>query len=241
MPEPISSSSTPVASSIGSDPTLDEAGQVCQSGAPNRSQPEPALSTPPAVDKLISAVPPPASELPPASLTATPSLAQNNAQRTTEQNRIAPYAGAGITGDFRDSAYAGVAALKGHDVKTGLDVEVFSASAQVGGQNEVQVGLARLGLSGKHGSITTEFFTARANGGAHNDDGSTGGNSGALATVAGIEGTLLTDSSSFTLGFVAGGGAALSIGARDVDGDDIPEKCFKASIGIVTLGICTKD
>jgi hypothetical protein len=239
MPEPISSSS-PQSSSIGSDPTLDDAGQICRNDAPNSSQPEPTASTAPAVGKLVSSVPPPASVLPPAA-SAPPSQAQNNAQRTSEHSGIAPYAAAGITGGAGDAVYAGVAALKGRDPKTGIEVEVFSASGQVGGQNEAQAGMARLGISGKRGGITAEFFSARANGGVHNDDGSTGVNCGALATIAGIEGTLISGASSFTLGFAAGVGDAISAGARDVDGDGTPEWCVKASLGVVTLGICTED
>ena len=240
MPEPISSSSSPQVSSSGGDPTLDEAGQVCRD-APQSSQPEPAVSTPPAVDKLISAVSPPTSTLPPASHTAPPPMAQNNAQRTSELNGVAPYAAAGITGDFQDSAYAGVAALKGHDPKTGLDLEVFSASLQVGLQNEAQAALAHVGLSGKHGSLAADFFTARATEGIHNDDGSTLVNVGALATILGTEGTLRAGAGSFTFGLAAGGGGALSVGVRDIDDNGTPELCVKASIGPVTIGFCSED
>jgi hypothetical protein len=244
MPEPISSSSNSPSPGLGADPTVDEAGQVCRSDAPNSSEPSPLVSTPPAVSKLVSAVPPPASSLPPAA-SAPLAEAHNNAQRTTERAGSAPYAAAGWTGSAHDSLFAGVAALKGRDPKTGIEVEVFSASAQVAvkadGENEAQVGMARMGISGKHGSATTEFFTARLNSGAHNDDGSKGINVGALATIAGMEGTLNIGAGSLTLGLAAGTGEAFSAGARDIDGDGVSEWCAKASIGELTLGFCTDD
>jgi len=245
MPDPITSSNSSAPPNMGGDPTLDDAGQVCRSDAPNSSEPERG-STPPAVTKLLSTLPPPASVLPPSAPSApsapsTPAPeAQNNAQRTTEHGGIASYAAAGVTGGARDALYAGAAALKGRDTKTGIEVEVFSASAQVGGENEAQAGLARLGISGGRSSVTTEFLTARAHGGAHNDDGSTGINAGALATGAGIEGTLSSAAESVTAGLSVSVGLAGSIGLRDADHDNLPELCVKGSVGFVTLGVCVE-
>lgn len=242
MTEPISSSNGSRSSGLGpdSDPTLDETGLVCRSNAANSSQP-PILSEPaPAVAKLISATSPPASMLPPSS-TSAPSAAENSAQRTSERNGIGLYADAGITGGSRDAVYASVAALKGCDPKTGIEVEVFSASAQVGGEIEAQVGMARVGLSGKNGSVVGEVFTVRANGGAHNDDGSIGINSGFVATLIGVEGTLAHGADSLTFGASVGGGAAVSVGLRDIDSNDVFEKCLKVTAGPVSLGICMED
>ena len=98
--------------------------------------------------------------------------------------------------------------------------------------------MARVGVSGKNGNATVELFTARAAGGAHNDDGSVGINSGMIATIAGVEGTFVHGVQSFTLGVAAGAGAAASMGLRDSDGNLLPEMCFKASIGLVTVGAC---
>jgi hypothetical protein len=241
MPEPISSSSSsssqPLSGGAELDPTLDQAGQICRSDAPNRSQPAQVASepppTPPAVAKLLSAAPPPVSHLP-------PPTAQNNAQRTSERPAICVerFAEYGLTGGSRDAVYAGVAALKGRDPTTGLEVEVFSASGQIGGENELQAGMARVGVSGKNGNATAEVFTARAAGGAHNEDGSVGINSSAIATIVGLEGTLVHGVQSFTLGVSAGAGYGGSIGLRDSDDNLLPELCFKASIGPVTVGAC---
>ncbi len=246
MPEPISTSNSPQSSGLrpNSDPTLDETGLVCRSDAPNSSQqPRPTVTSepPPAVAKLISAASPPASVLPPSSASTATSEAQNNAQRTSERRGIGCYAAAGVTGGSRDAVYAGVAALKGRDPTTGIEVEVFGTSAQAGGELEAQVGMARLGLSGKNGSVGGEAFTVRANGGAHNDDGSIGINSGFVATLIGAEGTLARGADSLTFGASLGGGAAVSLGLRDIDDNGVFEKCVKVTAGPVTLGICLED
>jgi hypothetical protein len=233
MPEPISSSSTHPASDA---PTLDEPGQVCRAPDPPAAAPT-SSAPPPSVAKLVSSVPPPPSALPPSASTA-----QNNAQRTSERSGIGPYAEAGVTGDAADSVYAGAAALKGRDPETGLEVEVFSASVQVGGENEVQAGMARVGISGKNGSATLELLTARAAGGAHNDDGSLGANTGAGFAIASAEGTLnLTESASITVGAGLTGGAGVSVGVRDIDKDGVAEKCVKVSAPMLTFGICVED
>ncbi len=243
MPEPISSSNSSQSSGLSrySDPTLDETGLVCRTDAPNSSQPPLLSEPPPAVTKLIGAASPPALVLPPSSKGTPPSEAQNNAQRTSGQRDITSYANAGVTGGARDAAYAGAAALKGHDPKTGIEVEVFSGSAQAGGENEAQAGMVRLGLSGKNGSVTGEAFTLRANGGAHNDDGSIGINSGFVASLIGAEGTLAHGADSLTFGASLGGGVSVSVGLRDIDNNDKPELCVKVTSGPVTLGFCAED
>lgn len=234
MPEPISSSN-PISSS-SYDPTLDEGGQVCRSDAPNSSQsaPPPTSSSPPspAVSKLVGAVPPPPATLP----APSPSTANNNAERTSERSGIGPYASAGWVGDH-SGTYAGVALLKGRDPKSGLDVEVLSASVQSGSQIEVQAGLVRLGKSTPQGSVGVEVMTARANYGSHNDDGSVGLNIGAQATAIGAEGTY-GSATSATVGVSAGVGAAGSFGVRDLDEDGNDEICAKVSYGPLTLGAC---
>jgi hypothetical protein len=239
MTEPISSLSSS-RSSLSNDPTLDDTGQLCR-GDVNSSQPPVTLVSepppkPPGVAKLIGAAPPPASSLPPSS--APPSQAENNAQRTSERNGITPYTDAGITGGSRDALFAGVAALKGRDTASGLEVEVFSASAQIGGEHELQAAMARVGTSGKYGSASGEVFTARANAGAHNDDGSLGFNAGVGATIAGVEGTLTNGADSLTAGVSAGPSASISVGIRDLDDNGINEWCVKVSAGPFTLGMC---
>jgi len=243
MPEPISSSngSPPPHSGFAADPTLDEAGQICR-GEVNGSSPPPLPpSEPPprplGVAKLLSVAPPPPSLLPPAS--TLPPAAQNNAQRTSEMGEIVTgYFDAGVTGGAQDGLYVAAAAIKGRDAKSGLELEVLSASAQIGGENEAQAALARVGISGKNGSLASEVFTVRAAGGAHNDDGSVGINSGIIATVVGAEGTWLHGSDSLTLGASFGVGLAGSAGLRDLDDNGVPEICVKASVGFFTAGIC---
>ncbi len=218
MPEPISSqNSGPIVSSY--DPSLDEVGGSCRvGGAPATVAPsvESTAQLDAGVEVLV------------------------NQHRTTAQSSIAPWADAGLTSSG-DAAYAGVAALKGRDASNGIEVEVFTASAQVGGENEAQVGLARVGLSGERGSVTAEFLTARAHGGAHNDDGSVGFNAGAGATGAGIEGTLLLGESSVTAGLSVSVGADVQLGVRDLDADGSIEVCAKVSVGPVTVGFCAEN
>jgi hypothetical protein len=172
-----------------------------------------------------------------------PAPADNNACRTMQRDSSAPYVESEKTlnGDW----FAGAASLKTRDPRTGVDAEVFTASAQVGKQNEVQAGLARVGYSGDRGdglsfSVAVEAVTARANLGIRNDDGSEGGNLGAVATGVGVESTLGYSGWSVTAGASISMGATVSSGDRDVDGDGVPERCFKASIGPATLGFCSE-
>ena len=247
MPEPISSSNASSSFSVRYDPTLDEEGQVCRSDAPNSSQaasqvaaatqPEPALS--PAVSKLLGAVPTRRVVLPPSSkLPSPPSIAHNNAERTSERRGIAPYLKAGQVGDTY-AAYAGAALLKGRDPKSGLYVEVLSISGQVGTQTELQAGLVRFGRSTSVGSVGVEAMTARVNCGIHNDDGSVGFNVGAQVAALGAETTYSTVDS-LTVGVSAGAGAGGSLGVRDLDSDGEHEVCAKVSYGPLTVGACVE-
>lgn len=253
MPAPVSSSSPPLSSSVEPDPTLDEDGKICRdlgASTPSSSAaPSPAsipntsaldAPKPPAVAKLMSAVPQPTSARPPPASGRPLDGAANNAQRTTTRAGINGYADYGVTGTG-DGVFAGTAALKGRDSKTGLEVEVFGASAQAGLQNEEQVTMARVGLSGQNGAISAEAFTARRGAGVRNDDGSVGLNAGAVATAVGIEGTLGGGPDSVTLGAGVGIGMAASVGARDIDNDGILEYCAKLSVGFITLGVCAEN
>lgn len=242
MSDPISSSALQSAGPTY-DPYADEVGQMSRADAPNSSQAQPQgagsqaspATSSPATAKLVSSVPPPLSALPP---TASTPPANNNAQRTTALDGVKPYASAGTTSSG-SSVYAGVALLKGRD-RSGAEVEVLSASGQVGAQSELQVGLQR--VSGTRGSLTgsVDAFTARAQIGTQNDDGSTGFNIGATATAIGLEGTA-GGATSATYGVGAGVGLAGSVGVRDVDGDGKTEACLRASFGPVTVGVCVED
>lgn len=188
--------------------------------------------------RLVSSVPPPPSALPPSSPTPPGPAANNNAQRTDERRGVAPYLSAGRTA-AGDSVFAGAALVKGRD-PSGAAVEVLSASAQLGAQTELQVGLQR--VAGAHGVLTgsVETFTLRANVGIHNDDGSVGLNIGAGVTAVGFEGTA-GDANSVTYGVGAGVGAGASVGARDVDSDGKAELCARLSFGPVTVGACVEN
>jgi hypothetical protein len=167
----------------------------------------------------------------------------NNAARTRERQSSGAYADAGFT-RTGDGVFAGVAALKTRVAESGAEVEAFSASAQLGAQNELQAGMARIGGSvegkGLSASVTVDVLTTRANGGIYNDDDSVGANLGATTTFAGIELTAGSRGWQATVGVAASLGVAVSSGDRNTDGDATIERCFKGSIGPLTLGFCSE-
>jgi hypothetical protein len=176
----------------------------------------------------------------PAEPSTGPKPTNNNAQRTSARREDGAYADAGVTSSG-DSVYAGAAALKTRD-ETGIEVEVFSGSAQAGAQSELQLGMARVGYSNANVSASGEVLTTRLQLGVHNDDGSTGFNAGALSTGAAAEVTYTTDAgSSFTAGAAVSLGASVSYGIRDANNDDGFVKCLKLSFGLLTGGFCVKD
>jgi hypothetical protein len=167
----------------------------------------------------------------------------NNARRTRARDSLEPYADAGYT-ESGDGVFAGIAALKTHGEETGVEAEVFSASVQLGAQNEIQAGLGRIGGT-FHGegfdvSLAGEALTSRLNVGIHNEDDSTGANLGVMATGAGFEITGSLGGWQVTAGLSASMGVAVSSGDRNIDGDSTPERCFKGSIGALTLGFCSE-
>jgi hypothetical protein len=173
-----------------------------------------------------------------------PTLAtDNNAARTRERQSSGAYADAGFT-RTGDGVFAGLAALKTRVADSGAEVEAFSASAQLGAQNELQAGMARIGGSvegkGLHASVSVEVLTTRVNAGIYNDDDSVGANLGSTATAAGIELTAGGGGWQATVGVAASLGVAVSSGERNVDGDATTERCFKGSIGPLTLGFCSE-
>ncbi len=173
---------------------------------------------------------------------ATPAT-DNNAARTRERNSSGFYADAGYTRSG-DGVFAGVAALKTADPEGGEELELFSASGQLGAQNELQAGVARAGDSveykGVRGSVAVDVLTTRVNGGIYNDDDSVGANLGAMNTAVGIEVTAGGGGWQATVGVSASMGVAVSSGERNIDGDATIERCFKGSIGALTLGFCSE-
>ena len=124
------------------------------------------------------------------------------------------------------------------------EIETFSVSARAGAENGAQVGVLRVAENtsalGLNLSGSFEAGTARINLGERNDDGSKGANVGAMATLGGAELTVEHSGWSGTFGLSASAGIAISSGERDIDGDGAPERCFKASIGPFTAGVCTE-
>jgi len=157
----------------------------------------------------------------------------SNAQRTQERSADdGHYADAGRTPDG-GGVFAGVAVVKGKVSHGGGDLEVLSASAQAGGQNEYQVGVLRANnlevAKGK--TLSIEVGTADAHGGIHNPDGSTGLNIGVDATVVGVGVTTTDGANSATIGGGLGVGWGGHIGLRDADHNGKPEICGGLSIG----------
>ncbi len=173
---------------------------------------------------------------------ATPTT-DNNAARTRERNSSGFYADAGYT-HTGDGVFAGLAALKTRDPESGAEVEVFSGSVQLGAQNELQAAVARVGGSVEgeslSASVAVDVLSTRVNGGIYNDDDSVGANLGAMSTAVGVEVTASGGGWQATVGVSASMGVALSSGERNIDGDATIERCFKGSIGALTLGFCSE-
>jgi hypothetical protein len=136
-----------------------------------------------------------------------------------------------------------VAAAKGQ-VTDGIDVEVFSASAKLSGdQLTVQGAMSRVEVGG-NGVLTgsLETFSFKGNVSKSNPDGSVGGNAGIGANVIGVEGTArFLGASSVTGGLSVGVGAELGVGVRDFDKDSNPELCARVSVLFFTLGACVEN
>ncbi|MCP3169630.1 hypothetical protein [Myxococcus qinghaiensis] len=103
--------------------------------------------------------------------------------------------------------------------------------------------MARTGFATADGvnALRGEIFTARANLGIRNSDGSVGINAGATATIVGGEVNLGHGGNSLTLGAAFGLGAEGSAGIRDVDHDGRIEQCARGSIGAFTVGGCIEQ
>lgn len=163
--------------------------------------------------------------------------ANTSAQRTSERE-ISPYADYGVTASG-DSVFAGAAAIKGRDAKTGVEAEAFSVSGQLGMQSEAQAAMARVGWSSDDGrqNASMDIFTARANAGVYNTDGSVGLNLGASATAVGVEGTANYSGWSLTGGLAVSAGAEGHVGIRDSDKDGSKELSIRVSVMFFTVGV----
>lgn len=187
----------------------------------------------------------PESPAPPATSTTTVAAADATRSRT----EVVPFyceARSLPNGDLT----AGVAALKGHDARSGIDIEVFSVSGETGpAVNGAQVAMARMGISGEPGwhpelvdkaAASFEVFTAHAAIGTENPDGSRGfGVSAGAAIVGGeVSGSVLHGAVSGSIGASAGVTLEASIGVRDADKDGRPELCGRLGVVVVTGDLC---
>jgi hypothetical protein len=112
-----------------------------------------------------------------------------------------------------------------------------------GAQVDVQTGLPQLvdrgTLSNLHVTARGDLLNASAHLGVLNEDGSHGANAGAGANLVNGELTLDYRGWSFSMGLgVSLGGSIASGGGRDLDADGVPERCFKMTLGPLTLGEC---
>ncbi len=160
-----------------------------------------------------------------------------NAERTMAR-RPGPYAEAGVTSSG-DSVYAGAAAAKGKDGQGAA--EVFSVSGQVGAQSEVQAGMGRGHLEFWGGSVQGdwEVFTAHANAGIHNADGSTGFNESIGADAVKGSVTFHVDGAELHAGL--GVGVAIPSvheGVRDPDHDGREDLCAGIAAGPLEVSAC---
>jgi len=110
-------------------------------------------------------------------------------------------------------------------------------------QLNFQTGLPQLIDRGSIGNLQVtakgDVLNASAHLGALNEDGSQGANGGAGANLANGEITLDYQGWSFSLGVGVSLGVGIASGeGRDLDGDGVPERCFKMSLGPLTLGEC---
>ncbi len=110
-------------------------------------------------------------------------------------------------------------------------------------QVDLQTGIPQLVDHGTLGRLQVtakgDLLNAGAHGGVLNEDGSHGLNVGAGANLANGEVTLDYEGWSFSLGLgLSLGGSIASGGDRDLDADGVPERCFKMTLGPLTLGEC---
>ena len=92
---------------------------------------------------------------------------------------------------------------------------------------------------GMHLSGAITLPSASVHLGSQNEDGTHGANIGGGLNFFGLEGTAEYKGNSLTLGVSDSNSFSISSGdGRDIDGDGVPERCFKMSLGPFTLGEC---
>ena len=166
--------------------------------------------------------------------------AATTAERTAQTPLTRLYSAAGTTAD---SVYATAGLCYGRDPNSGVTEELGTVSAQIGAQNELQITGLRMGIQNENGdALGAEALSARVGFGIHNQDGSTGLNVGASATLIGVDGTQDQADGNTT---AAGAGVAAafeaSVGVRDADHDGKSELCARVAVKpFFSIGACAE-
>jgi hypothetical protein len=208
MPDPVSSSSVPPNSSDAVCSFGDDPSLTCQA---------PMASVPASQSAAPNSCEPPAPSAEPAVSSASSDLAQK----------------------FSNNDHSVLIATS----RTISAANGFATVTKRPDQLDVQVGLPRFERHDAFGElhVTTniDLYNASAHLGSLNEDGSHGENIG--AGVNRLNGELTLDYKGWSLSVGVGssvGGSISSGEGRDLDGDGIPERCFKMTLGPYTLGEC---
>jgi hypothetical protein len=242
VPDPISSS-TPnpapnqcldddgLSGGVCLNPATAESGGAASPGGSSASEPT-ACEAPNAVWSLVQRFPPAAS--------ASAVAASSHADSTSVVGY--DHTGPSAEGDSLRSEVAFVKSSNPSGALQGSSLEVLGVVAQNGAQSNHELIAMRSTLALSHGgfgiAVTADGPSLRASLGAHNDDGSLGGNLGLGGNALGFEATLSTPVGSVTYGDGLSLAASGSIGVRDADHDGKPEFCAKVSIPAYTFGVC---
>ena len=184
---------------------------------------------------------------------------RTHADRLRQYEGIAPRANVSVSaGGYVNRAH--FAAAAGHDKKTGISMELLSASAQIGLQSSAKAAMVQVSVEGDKltqadrksvyaatGQLSADLVATKVEFGRHNSDGSKGFNAAASADLVSIEGT--ADFSAFggilegslTAGGGIGVGGEVGVGFRDQDNDGKPELCARVGGKFGpggTLGAC---
>jgi hypothetical protein len=133
--------------------------------------------------------------------------------------------------------------LRGRDPRSGVEIEAFSATWHQGERERaVQAAMARIGGSTDDGHFAArgEVFTAHAQIGLDNQDGSSGFGISVGASVVGAEVTGTLGPASLTAGASIGSTIGASLGVRDGDGDGKLEACGRLEFGVGAVGLCVE-
>ena len=158
---------------------------------------------------------------------------------TAAQNLSSDY----LRADHSKLIAAAATSAPSRSVSSATTQTFFAQKHGPGDQFQPELGASRTQfhgtLDGVHLSGTLDIITGGLHLGSLNDDGSRGENIGASAALVGAEVTAEYRGYSFTFGESISVGSSFSSGeARDIDGDGIEERCFKGSLGPLTLGFC---